>query len=524
MSRHAKDADKVHALDTIGIDRNAPTYWNLPTPALYEHAVRRNEGLIAHLGPLVVETGAFTGRIPRDKFIVEEPGSRDRIWWGEHNQPISEAAFDRVWARQRAYLADKELFVQDCHGGADPRYRLSVRVVTEYAWHSLFIRDLLIREFDETRLREFQPEFTIVDTPDLEAVPEVDGTRSGAFILVHLARKLVLIGGTRYAGEIKKSVFSILNYLLPLRGVLGMHCSANYGKEDEDVALFFGLSGTGKTTLSTSPDRMLIGDDEHGWSDDGVFNFEGGCYAKAIRIREETEPEIYDTTRRFGTVLENVVIDPETRKLDLDSAKLTENTRAAYPITHIPYADPDGIAGHPRNIFFLTYDAFGLLPAIARLTPDQAMFHYLAGYTSKVAGTEKGVTEPQVVFSPCFGGPFLPLNPSVYARLLGEKIERHDVRCWLVNTGLTGGPYGVGERFAMPYTRSLVNAALAGKLDDLPTETDDAFQLSRLSAPADFEPQIQNPRDSWDDPEAYDRKAAELAAQFAENHKLFQES
>ncbi|WP_165249029.1 phosphoenolpyruvate carboxykinase (ATP) [Paludisphaera soli] len=522
MSGHEKEVVKSHGLETLGIARKAPTHWNPPAPALYEHAVRRGEGLIAHLGPFVVDTGRHTGRSPGDKFTVKEPGSRDRIWWGEHNHPISEESFDRVWDRLRAYLADKELFVQDCYGGADPRFRLPVRVVTQYAWHSLFIRDLLIREHDEDVLREFLPEFTIVDAPEFQADPATDGTRSGTFILINLARKLVLIGGTRYAGEIKKSVFSILNYLLPLRGVLGMHCSANYGADRDDAALFFGLSGTGKTTLSTSPDRTLIGDDEHGWSEDGVFNFEGGCYAKAIRIREETEPEIYDTTRRFGTLLENVVIDPDTRRLDLDSAELTENTRAAYPITHIPHADPAGVAGHPRHIFFLTYDAFGVLPPIARLTADQAMFHFLAGYTSKVAGTETGVNEPQVVFSPCFGGPFLPLHPRVYAKLLGEKIHRHEVRCWLVNTGNTGGPYGVGRRIAMPITRSLVHAALAGELNEIATEPDEAFRLGRLTSCPGLAPDVLDPRASWPDPEAYDRKAAELAARFAENHDRFQ--
>ncbi|AMV38926.1 phosphoenolpyruvate carboxykinase (ATP) [Planctomyces sp. SH-PL62] len=509
---------KTHGLDELGIAREAPTHWNPPAPVLYEHAVRRGEGLIAEGGPLAVDTGVHTGRSPHDKFLVDEPCSRDRIWWGEYNQPMSEAAFDRIWERQRAYLADKELFVQDCYGGADPRFRLPVRIVTQYAWHSLFVRDLLIRESDEAALRDFRPEFTIVDTPDFEADPATDGTPSGTFILINLARKLVLIGGTEYAGEIKKSVFSILNYLLPLRGVLGMHCSANYGEDRDDVALFFGLSGTGKTTLSTSPDRTLIGDDEHGWGDDGVFNFEGGCYAKAIRVREETEPEIFATTRRFGTILENVVIDPKTRRLDLDSAALTENTRAGYPITHLPRADTRGVAGHPRQIFFLTYDAFGVLPPIAKLTAEQAMFHYLAGYTSKVAGTETGVTEPQLVFSPCFGGPFLPLRPREYAELLGRKIDRHEVRCWLVNTGINGGPYGIGKRIAMPVTRSLIQAALSGELDDVPARTDDSFHISRLASCPGLAAEVLDPRASWSDPEAYDRKAAELAARFRENH------
>ncbi len=524
MTGEPSGAPRAYGLEALGIDRKAVTFWNLPAPILYEHAVRREEGLIAHLGPLVVDTGRHTGRSPDDKFTVDEPSSRDRIWWGSFNHPISEAHFDGVWARMREFLAIRELYVQDCYGGADPRFRLSVRIVSQYAWHSLFMRNMLIREHDERALHDFRPEFTIIDAPDFKADPATDGTRSGTCILIHLAKKLVLIGGTQYAGEMKKSVFSILNYLLPLRGVLGMHCSANYGADRGDVALFFGLSGTGKTTLSTSPDRTLIGDDEHGWSDEGVFNFEGGCYAKAIRIREETEPEIYATTRRFGTLLENVVIDPTTRRLDLDSAARTENTRASYPITHVPNADPAGVGGHPRNIFFLTYDAFGVLPPIARLTAEQAMFHFLAGYTSKVAGTEQGVTEPQVVFSPCFGGPFLPLHPKDYAKLLGEKIDRHDVRCWLVNTGITGGPYGVGRRIAMPVTRSLVNAALGGKLDDVPTREDRAFHISRLASCPGLEGSVLDPRASWADPEAYDRKAVELAAKFEENHDKYEKA
>ncbi len=514
-------AMKTHGLETLGIAREAETHWDLPTPALYEHAVRRGEGLVAHLGPLVVDTGDHTGRAPNDKFIVEEPSTRDAIWWGPINHPISEDRFDRVWTRMKAFLADKELFVQDCYGGADPNFRLPVRIVAQYAWHALFMRNMLIREFDRQTLRDFRPEFTVIDAPGFKADPTTDGTNSETCILVNMARKLVLIGGTEYAGEMKKSVFSILNFLLPGRGVLGMHCSANYGRNRDDVALFFGLSGTGKTTLSAAPDRTLIGDDEHGWSDDGVFNIEGGCYAKVIRLDKETEPEIYETTRRFGTVLENVAIDPASRRLDLDSAAKTENTRAAYPITHIPHADPWGVGGHPRNIFFLTYDAFGVLPPIARLTAEQAMFHFLAGYTSKVAGTEQGVDEPKVVFSPCFAAPFLPRHPREYARLLGEKIKRHAVRCWLINTGVTGGPYGVGRRIAMPVTRSLVAAALAGELDAAATTDDRGFHIGRLASRPGLDPSLLDPRASWADPDAYDRKASELAARFQENRDKY---
>jgi phosphoenolpyruvate carboxykinase (ATP) len=521
MTGKSAAAPKAHGLETLGIDRRAETYWNLPTPVLYEHAIRRGEGLVAHLGPLVVDTGDRTGRSPDDRFIVDEPSSRDRIWWGPFNRPMSEAHFDHAWARMRSYLVDRDLYVQDCYGGADPRFRLPVRVVSEHAWHSLFMRNMLIREFDAEALHDFRPEFTVVAAPGFRADPATDGTRSGTCILINLAKRLVLIGGTEYAGEMKKSVFSILNYLLPLRGVLGMHCSANYGESRDDVALFFGLSGTGKTTLSNTPGRTLIGDDEHGWSDEGVFNFEGGCYAKAIRLRKESEPEIYGATRRFGTLLENVVIDRDTRRLDMDSAAKTENTRAAYPITHIANADPWGVGGHPRNIFFLTYDAFGVLPPIARLSAEQAMYHYLTGYTSKVAGTEQGVDEPVAVFSPCFGGPFLPLHPEDYARLLGEKMDRHGVRCWLVNTGIAGGPYGIGRRIAMPVTRALVAAALSGGLDDAPTREDRAFRVGRLDSCPGVDPEVLDPRASWSDKDAYDRAADDLAARFEENRRAF---
>jgi len=519
MAANSNEPVRRHGLESLGIAQTAQTFWNLPTAILQEHIIRRHEGMVAHLGPIAVRTGQHTGRSPNDKFIVDEPGSRDKVWWGKINRPIDEDHFERILARQCSYLRDKGVYVQDCYAGADPAYRLRIRVITEYAWHNMFARNMFIRELDQEVLRGFHPEFTIIDTPRLTSNPETDGTNSESFILVHFGRKLVLIGGTSYAGEIKKSVFTILNGLLPLRNVLSMHCSANYGRDPNDVALFFGLSGTGKTTLSTSPDRRLIGDDEHGWSDTGIFNFEGGCYAKAIGLRVESEPEIYETTRKFGTVLENVAINPATRRLDLDDASLTENTRAAYPITHIPNADPRGVAGHPRHIFFLTYDAFGVLPPIARLTPEQAMYHFVSGYTSKVAGTEKGVTEPQATFSPCFGGPFLPLHPRVYAQLLGEKIQKHQARCWLLNTGITGGPYGVGHRIAIKITRSLIAAALEGKLDDVPTRPDPVFQLSALESCPGIAENVLNPRASWSNPAAYDAKVRELAEQFVANYK-----
>ncbi len=425
----------------------------MSSPALYEASVRRREGLIAHLGPLVVHTGHHTGRSPNDKFVVKEPDVADGIWWGKVNQPFDTAHFDAFYRRLLAYLQGKDLFVQDCHVGADPAYRLSIRVITETAWHSLFARSMFIRELDPSKLEAHSPEFTVIHTPHFHAVPEIDGTRSECYILLNLAKRLALVGGTSYAGEIKKSIFTVMNYLMPGRGVFPMHCSANVGPGG-DVALFFGLSGTGKTSLSIDPQRPLIGDDEHGWSDQGVFNFEGGCYAKVIRLSQEGESEIYETTRMFGTILENVMLDSETRRLDLDDDALTENTRAAYPITHLQNVVRSGIGGHPKNVIFLTADAFGVMPPIARLTSAQARYHFLSGYTARVAGTEIGVSEPQATFSACFAEPFLPLPPAVYARQLEEKLKQRHVDCWLVNTGWTGGAFGEGERMKIGYTRA----------------------------------------------------------------------
>jgi phosphoenolpyruvate carboxykinase (ATP) len=488
--------------------------WNLPAPALYEHVARRREGLIADGGALVVHTGHHTGRSPQDKFIVREPSSEERIWWGQHNRPFDPDAFDRLHKRLLAYLQGKELFVQDVFVGADPRYRKHVRVVTEYAWHSLFARTMFIVP-DGEALASHRPEFTIIDVPRFHAVPEADGTRTEVFILMNLARKLVLIGGTSYAGEIKKAVFTLMNYLLPLEDVLPMHCSANVGAGG-DVALFFGLSGTGKTTLSADSTRTLVGDDEHGWSDRGIFNFEGGCYAKVIRLSPEGEPEIYATTRMFGTVLENVAIDPDTRRVDLDDESLTENTRAAYPLSFIPNASSTGQAGHPRAIVFLTADAFGVLPPIARLSPAQAMFHFLAGYTAKVAGTEKGVTEPQATFSPCFGAPFMAQQPGLYAAMLGSRIARHRTAVWLVNTGWSGGPYGVGRRIALQHTRAMVRAALGGTLEGVPVAPDPVFGVGVPQAVPGVPAEILRPRGTWADPAAYDATARRLAGMFAE--------
>jgi phosphoenolpyruvate carboxykinase (ATP) len=438
------------------------------------------------------------------------------------NVPFSEENFNKVYSRVLAYLQGNDIFVQDCYAGADHEYRTSIRVISEYAWHNLFARNMFIRIESLKEYDTFQPEFTIIDLPKFHAVPELDATRSEAFVLVHFGKKLVLIGGTSYAGEIKKSVFSILNYILPNKRVLSMHCSANRGA-DGDVALFFGLSGTGKTTLSADPDRALIGDDEHGWNDGGIFNFEGGCYAKVIRLSQEAEPDIYKTTQRFGTILENVVFDTHWRKADLDDDTFTENTRAAYPITHIKNIVPEGTAGHPKNIIFLTADAFGTLPPISKLTPEQAMYHFLSGYTAKVAGTERGVTEPQATFSTCFGAPFMPLHPSVYAKILGEKIDLHQVNVWLVNTGWTGGPYGIGKRMSIKYTRALLHAALENKLDGVRYETDPVFGLAVPEACDGVPAEILNPRNTWKDKKAYDTQAAKLAGLFKENFKKYEE-
>jgi len=434
---------------------------NLTPPELYEHAVRRGEGVIALNGPFCAVTTPHTGRSPNDKFFVEEPGSRERIWWGKVNQPLAPEHFERLHADVVAHLNEQELFVRDVFVGADPTYRLPIRFVTPNAWHALFVYNMFLRP-GEGDLQTFTPGFQVLHAPEMQADPAVHGTKSGTFIVVSFAHKTILIGGTRYAGELKKSIFTILNYLLPARGVLSMHCSANVG-EGGDVALFFGLSGTGKTTLSADPERKLIGDDEHGWSDQGVFNFEGGCYAKVIRLSRDGEPEIFATTRRFGTVLENVVVDAETRAIDLDSQDITENTRASYPIHFIPNHIPGGMAGHPSHIVFLTCDAFGVMPPIARLTPAQAMYHFMSGYTAKVAGTERGVTEPKETFSACFGAPFLPLHPQVYAEMLGARIAQHGVQCWLVNTGWTGGAFGTGQRMRLSYTRAMVRAALSSR-------------------------------------------------------------
>jgi phosphoenolpyruvate carboxykinase (ATP) len=511
-----------YSLANYGIENTSAEYWNLSTAALTEEAIRRHEGVLAHRGPFVVRTGHHTGRSPNDKFIVREPSSENNIWWGKVNRPFDPARFDKLYARLLSYIEGRELFIQDCFAGADPVYRLPIRIITESAWHSLFSRIMFIKAKPE-ELQTHVPAFTVIDTPRFHAIPEIDGTNSEVFIIINFAKKLVLIGGTSYAGEIKKSIFTIMNYLLPLQQVFPMHCSANIGAGG-DTAVFFGLSGTGKTTLSADPKRRLIGDDEHGWSADGIFNFEGGCYAKVINLSKEAEPEIYDTTRRFGTVLENVQIDSKMRRLDLTDASLTENTRAAYPLAFIENAELSGTGGHASNIVMLTADAFGVLPPIAKLTPEQARYYFISGYTAKLAGTEKGLgKEPQATFSTCFGAPFMVHHPTVYAKLLADRINRHNATCWLVNTGWTGGPYGTGHRISIAHTRTLIDAALSGKLDSVRVCPDPVFGLNIPESVPGIPAEILQPRATWKDKAAYDAAARDLAGRFHENFRQYQD-
>ncbi len=503
----------------LGLGQASAVHHNLSVGALYEHALRRGEGELGADGQFIVETGEHTGRSPKDKFFVREPGSERHIDWGDANRPIDAAKFNALLGRVGNYLAGRELYVLDAYIGADPRNRLPIRIVTEAAWQSLFARNLFI--VPDGIPEDFVPQFTVVDAYQFAGDPQRDGIRSSTFVLVNFARNVVLIGGTRYAGEIKKSVFTIMNYLMPLRDVLPMHCSANVGARG-DTAIFFGLSGTGKTTLSADSHRPLIGDDEHGWSSDGIFNFEGGCYAKVIKLSKEAEPEIWAASHRFGCVLENVVVDPLTRQLDLNSEAKTENTRSAYPLPFIPNVVADSRGPHPKAIVMLTADAFGVLPPVARLTNPQAMYHFLSGYTAKVAGTERGVTEPTATFSTCFGAPFMVHHPTVYARLLGERIAQHDVTCWLVNTGWTGGPYGVGSRMKIGYTRAMVNAAIEGRLRNARFTKEPFFGLEIPDAVPDVPAAVLNPRLAWADKAAYDVQAKKLAALFAENFKRFE--
>ena len=508
-------------LEAQGIETRADIHWNLTTARLVEAAVARREGKLSADGPLVVETGQHTGRSAQDKFIVRDAETETSVWWGKSNKAMEPEHFAALKADFMAALHEKEdLYVQDLYGGSQAENRVRVRVVTELAWHNLFIRTMLVRP-EEHELKGFEGEYTIIDLPSFRADPARHGSRSETVIAVNFTEKLILIGGTRYAGEMKKSVFGLLNYLLPRTGVMPMHCSANMAHDGTNTAVFFGLSGTGKTTLSADASRTLIGDDEHGWSDTAVFNFEGGCYAKMIRLSADAEPEIFATTKRFGTVLENVVMDQVTRQLDLDDNSLAENSRGAYPLDFIPNTSDENMGGVPRNIVMLTADAYGVLPPIAKLTPDQAMYHFLSGYTARVAGTEIGVTEPDATFSTCFGAPFMPRHPSVYGNLLKERIARGGVDCWLVNTGWTGGKYGTGNRMPIKATRALLNAALDGSLNDAEFRTDANFGFQVPVAVPGVDSAILDPRQTWADKAAYDATAAKLVDLFVENFAQF---
>ncbi len=522
--REAATFKAEYGLENLGLTNLNMVYWNLPTEALYEEVVFRNEGRTAFAGPLVVNTGKHTARSANDKFIVREAGSDDNIWWGEYNRPFSPDRFNNLFERIQGYLQGRDVFVQDCYVCADPQYQMPIRIITDLAWHSLFARNMFIAPRTADDYRRHVPDFTLLCVPSFKALPQIDGTRSETGIFLSFERKLGIIVYSAYAGEIKKSVFTLLNYLLPLQGVMPMHCSANVGS-DGDVALFFGLSGTGKTTLSADPRRRLIGDDEHGWSDEGVFNFEAGCYAKVIGLSATAEPQIHACTQRFGTVLENVVHDPATRRIDLDDDSITENTRASYPLEFIDNALPSKRAGHPKNIVLLTCDASGVMPPIARLTPEQAIYQFISGYTSKIAGTEVGLgKEPETTFSTCFGAPFMVLHPHRYADLLKRKILRYDVRCWLVNTGWVGGPYGIGKRISIGYTRALLNAALEGKLQHVEYQTDPVFGFEVPKNCEGVPSSVLNPADSWPSGEAYMLRYRQLASRFAVNFRKYEES
>ena len=510
-------------LSNHGIGNLRLAYWNLATEALYEEAIFRGEGSTSVGGPFIAHTGKHTARSANDKFVVRHSDSEDNIWWGVYNRPFTPEKFEALFDRLLGYLQGRDVFVQDAYAGADEQYRLPVRFVTEHAWHSMFIRNMFLLPQSLEDYKRFVPEFTIIGVPGFKAAPSVDNTNSETFIVLNFERRIAIVGNTEYAGELKKSVFTLLNYLLPLEGVLSMHCSANVSPDDpNDVALFFGLSGTGKTTLSADPTRRLIGDDEHGWSDNGVFNFEGGCYAKVIGLSEAAEPEIYATTKRFGTILENVPFDPITRRIDLEDDSITENTRASYPLEFIANAVPEKKAGHPKNIVLLTCDANGVMPPIARLSPNQALYQFISGYTSKIAGTEVGLREePEITFSACFGGPFMVHHPYKYAELLKRKIERYGAHCWLVNTGWVGGAYGVGKRISIRHTRALLNAALNGKLEDVKYTKDPIFGfLVPMSCP-DVPTEVLSPASSWGDKKEYDRRYKDLATRFKENFAKF---
>jgi phosphoenolpyruvate carboxykinase (ATP) len=521
-SRQSADLAPIYGLDNHGLTHLDRVYWNLPAASLYEEAIFRREGFLTAGGPLLVNTKPHTARAAADKFVVQEEATADRIWWGEYNRPFSEEKFNALYSRLQAFLQGRQLFVQDCYVGADPDYRMPIRIITEKAWHSLFVRNMFLTTDNPDQLKRHVPEFTVLSIPSFKADPRIDGTRSETAILLNFQQRLAVVCNSLYGGEIKKSIFTVLNFLLPLEGVMAMHCSANVGK-DGDPALFFGLSGTGKTTLSADPHRRLIGDDEHGWSDLGVFNFEAGCYAKVIRLSPENEPEIYSCTRRFGTILENVVYDPTSRHIDLDDDLVTENTRASYPLDFIPNAvDEKMVRAHPRNVIFLTCDASGVLPPISRLSPAQAQYHFISGYTSKIAGTEIGLgVEPKITFSACFGAPFMVHHPFEYARLLREKMAANNVRCWLVNTGWTGGPFGIGKRISIRYTRRLLDAVLDGSLDQVAYRKDKIFGFEVPKTCPDVPTDILDPSNSWGNKDEYWKKYDALAALYIENFKLF---
>ncbi len=521
-TKQAGDLASDYKLHNLGLQHLDRVFWNLPFEALVEEAVFRNEGKIVTGGALLVNTGQHTARAAADKFIVREESTADKIWWGEYNRPFAPDKFNGLVARMQSFLIGEELFVQDCYAGADPNYRMPIRVITEKAWHSLFVRNMFIPVQTKEEARTFVPEFTLLALTGFKCDPRIDGTRSETAILLNYGERMAIIANSSYAGEIKKSVFTILNFLLPNEGVLAMHCSANVGAAG-DVALFFGLSGTGKTTLSADPKRRLIGDDEHGWSDEGVFNFEGGCYAKVIRLSAEHEPQIWSAIHRFGAILENVVFDPTTRKIDLNDDRLTENTRASYPLEAIPNVVPEKMSRtHPKNVIFLTCDASGVLPPIARLNPQQAMYHFISAYTSKIAGTEIGLgIEPQITFSPCFGAPFMVHHPFTYADLLRQKMAKHGCTCWLVNTGWTGGPFGVGKRISIRHTRNLLNAALDGKLQKVEYRKDKLFGFEVPTACPDVPADVLDPSSTWGNKDEYWKKYDALAARFVENFKLY---
>jgi len=513
----------LRSLTTHGITPTRNLYWDLPTPELYEHTLRRGEGELAHRGALVVDTVPYTGRSPRDKFVVREASTEADMWWGEVNHPMEPEVYDALYRRVCEHLGGRDLYVQDLYAGADPKNRLSVRAITESPWHSLFCRNMFIlrRKFDVSdEIEPFVPDFTIVHAPSFQADPERDGTRSEVFICISFDHEVLLIGGTTYAGEMKKSVFSVMNYLLPKRDVLSMHASASVAPDGGDSAVIFGLSGTGKTTLATDPARLMVGDDEIGWGVDGIFNIEGGSYAKTINLSPEDEPLIYEAAGQFETILENVVLSPETRFPIYTDASKTENTRCSYPLAHLPNAEPSMTGPHPKDIVYLSADAFGVLPPISRLSSEQAMYYFISGYTAKLAGTERGVTEPSATFSACFGAPFLPLPPSYYANVLAGKIDQYDCRVWMINTGWTGGPHGVGTRIRIPHTRAMLNAALVGDLDDVEYVEDPVFGLLVPTTVPGVPSSLLIPRDTWADPEEFDRQAAALALMFAENFAM----